>query len=271
MSDETNEHVPNFVISRQEASGATAGFIRFYPKDDEKLKELREVAYDKYIKYRSALIDAGRFISEDGEIGQKKWRKALSDSGIALHTEEVAGVKWIYTVRDGAASIGDGFGVAISPSTSGEITIPSTLGGYPVTSIGESAFSGCRWLTDVAIPANVTRIGNYAFEDCSSLTSVRIPASVKDIGCTAFSHCCNLTRLVAAAEGNAVYSSAKDVELWIQQHISCEATKQKIEKRGRSEVVQERCLDTLLVAIMAFIICCAIFFVAIFFVLTLLS
>ena len=30
MSDETNEHVPNFIISKQEASGVIGGWIYLY-------------------------------------------------------------------------------------------------------------------------------------------------------------------------------------------------------------------------------------------------
>ncbi|MBR2920518.1 MAG: hypothetical protein IKC27_04095, partial [Kiritimatiellae bacterium] len=48
-------------------------------------------------------------------------------------TETVNGIEWTYTVLDGKASINIDY---ISKSTSGAITIPSTLGGYPVTSIG---------------------------------------------------------------------------------------------------------------------------------------
>ena len=34
---------------------------------------------------------------------------------------------------------------------------------YAVTSIGNSAFSGCSSLTSVTLPASVTEIGSYAF------------------------------------------------------------------------------------------------------------
>ena len=74
-----------------------------------------------------------------------------------------------YTVIDGKATV-DGYnGNEIS------LEIPSTLGGYPVTSIGGAAFEGCRSLKSITIPDGVTSIGNYAFEGCSSLTSITIP------------------------------------------------------------------------------------------------
>ena len=50
-----------------------------------------------------------------------------------------------------------------------------------VTSIGRSAFEGCKFLTSIIIPDGVMSIGKYAFSQCASLTSITIPASVTSI------------------------------------------------------------------------------------------
>ena len=68
----------------------------------------------------------------------------------------------------------------------------STIIPNGVTSIGQSAFSGCTALTSVTIPQSVTSIEDYAFSDCTALTSVAIPQSVTYLGIGAFSGCTGL-------------------------------------------------------------------------------
>ncbi len=97
---------------------------------------------------------------------------------------------YTYTVSDGEATI-----TYCNTSASGAITIPSTLGGYPVTTIGDDAFYNCAGLTSVTIPDSVTTIGGYTFYYCTSLTSITIPDSVTTIGNSAFRNCTSLTSI----------------------------------------------------------------------------
>ncbi len=113
-----------------------------------------------------------------------------SESDAAQRQATVDGYTWSYRVRNGEAMIVTANGrCAVSPSPKGAVSIPSTLGGVKVTSIGYNAFRNCRGLTSVTIPSGVASIGNCAFGDCAELRNVTIPSSVRNIGEWAFSGC----------------------------------------------------------------------------------
>lgn len=113
-------------------------------------------------------------------------------------TSAVAGnVTWTFRVVDGKAELYNNgqscIGTGISQSYTwadesytwvpdGKLRIPSTLGGYPVTRIGENAFRNCSALVNVAFPESVIEIGDYAFRNCSGIKSMTFPESVKSIG-----------------------------------------------------------------------------------------
>ena len=119
-------------------------------------------------------------------------------------TQTVDGVTWTfqyvvptyptYDPNVVKASLGGGSAStpAIPTSTTGAISIPSTLGGRPV-SIGSYAFYGCSGLTSVTIPDDVTDISHYAFQNCKGLTNVTIGNRVAYIWSSAFYGCSGLT------------------------------------------------------------------------------
>ena len=79
------------------------------------------------------------------------------------------------------------------------LTIPTEISyngtRYTVVGIGESAFSGCSYLTgSLKIPESVTSIGDKAFYNCSGFTGpLIIGNSVTSIGNDAFYHCRSFT------------------------------------------------------------------------------
>jgi hypothetical protein len=113
-------------------------------------------------------------------------------------------VPFTYTTNNGAITITsyNGSGSAAS--------IPSTISGLPVTSIGDSAFFYRTSLTSVTIPNSVTNIGEFAFGACTSLTNITIPASVTSIGNGAFSGCSSLPAIMVDAS-NSSYRSVDGV------------------------------------------------------------
>jgi len=101
---------------------------------------------------------------------------------------------YTYTVTDGKAQITKYTGVG------GVVTVPSTLGGVPVTSIGDSAFSSyyndyCRYISTISLPQGVTSIGYQAFYYCTGLTSIGLPQGVTSIADGAFADCTSLTSI----------------------------------------------------------------------------
>ena len=110
-----------------------------------------------------------------------------------------------YTVSDGKATITD-----CPTSESGSLIIPSTLGGYPVTAIGEYAFFDCDKITSISIPNGVTSIGEKAFHYCKKLASIYIPDSVTYIDSDAFWYCDSLGS-ITVSPGNTHYTSENNV------------------------------------------------------------
>lgn len=118
-----------------------------------------------------------------------------------------------YTVLDdGTAEI-----TAYSGSAA-ELTIPSELDGYTVTSIGRRAFKGNTSFTSLIIPNSVnnlesmafagcgitsltlgngmTTVDNQAFMGCNKLASITFGKNLKTIGDRVFVSCSSLTELV---------------------------------------------------------------------------
>jgi alpha-tubulin suppressor-like RCC1 family protein len=102
--------------------------------------------------------------------------------------------------------------------TGGVVEIPATIGGLPVTTIGQNAFqskssvtsvvipngvttimdaafAGCSGMTAITLPNSLTSIGGYVFDGCSSLQGITIPDGVISIGPNAFAWCTSLASI----------------------------------------------------------------------------
>ena len=125
------------------------------------------------------LDDSGNLtLSGSGEM----WNNGYDDSPFKDYEIRKA------TVKYGITSIGESAFLGCRGMT--ELTLPNS-----VTSIGGNAFEGCSGLTELILPNSVTSIGNAAFYDCSGLTELTLPNSVTSIGGNAFEGCSGLTEL----------------------------------------------------------------------------
>ncbi|MCR5653823.1 MAG: leucine-rich repeat domain-containing protein, partial [Ruminococcus sp.] len=88
---------------------------------------------------------------------------------------------WTYSISNNQAAIT----AWSAPSNfNGIVVIPSSLGGYPVTSLGKQAFrykTGYQSITSVTFPDTCTNTGEEAFADCTSLSSITFGSGITEI------------------------------------------------------------------------------------------
>ena len=173
----------------------------------DSLQSLDKTAFQNCSSLRKVLLPASMSIPEDA------FKGCSPDLRIFRRQHEtVSGIDWSYYILGGQATV---YNIDRSPAipqeTSGDITVPATLGDCPVTTIGPCAFYECEAVNSITIPASVasigdeafsgclmrrvdissgvTSIGDNAFANCDSLTNISIPASVTSIGDGAFANC----------------------------------------------------------------------------------
>lgn len=110
--------------------------------------------------------------------------------------------------------------------TGTSVTIPETVGGHPVTAIGEYAFSpysnvhnsndNCYDITTVNIEAKLTSIREAAFSGCENLTTINLPDTITEMGYGVFEGCTALES-IAFPRGmteipNATFSACTSLE-----------------------------------------------------------
>ena len=89
-----------------------------------------------------------------------------------------------YEIVDGEVTITD-----CDTNAAGELVIPDTIEGCPVTVIGDWAFAYCDELTSITLPETVKQIDELAFYTCSAMTEINIPAGLTGIADGVFQYC----------------------------------------------------------------------------------
>ncbi|MBR2893274.1 MAG: leucine-rich repeat protein [Clostridia bacterium] len=90
----------------------------------------------------------------------------------------------LYSVSGGEATV-TGFSEEITEA----LVIPSTLGGYPVTAIGDSAFEYQWDMPSVVVPEGVRTIGSQAFRCCYALEEITLPSTLTFVDNSTFEWC----------------------------------------------------------------------------------
>ena len=198
-------HTETEVIEGKESTCSKIGYT-----DGEKCKKCGEILIPQDVISLKNHTESDWIIDKEAtetEQGKKHIECTICDAIISEETIPVGakkpseGLKFILN-DDGQSYSVKGVGTC----TDTDIVIPDSYEGLPVTSIGESTFSGCNLLTSVVIPDSVTSVGDYAFRGCYSLTSVEIGNSVASIGNCAFLSCSSL-KSIDVNDNNEYYKS----------------------------------------------------------------
>lgn len=97
---------------------------------------------------------------------------------------------YVYEINEGGVTI-----THCDPSISGDVVIPSKLGGIRVTAIGDKAFYYCDSITRLTIEDNIKSIGKEAFANCGALSEVILPDGLEEIADDTFYMCFNLAKV----------------------------------------------------------------------------
>jgi hypothetical protein len=107
------------------------------------------------------LISAEESTAHDVAEGYKDWRDWYDNSKIKeidgiVYYENENDVTLLYSLKE----------------DSGDVVIPESIDGKPVTSISDYAFEGDYTLTSITLPESIQTVGTNAFFGCSELTGI---------------------------------------------------------------------------------------------------
>ena len=117
---------------------------------------------------------------------------------------------WEFAVSGGEATI-----ISYADCLGDSIIIPSSLGGYPVTTIEMYAFADNTTIKRVTIPDSVKVIGNSAFKGCKNLQTVEFSPCLVSIGNSSFSGCESLRYIelpeTVTSIGNSAFNGCRSL------------------------------------------------------------
>lgn len=145
---------------------------------------------------------------------------------VFAETETVNGIVWTYEVSGTSATI-TGVQQSNGSDVSGDITIPSELGGYSVKEIYHlfGVFRNCTSIRTIVFPDTLERIGDHSFEGCTGIKTIYFGSSLKEIGVYAFWGCSGLKKVtlpesMEKLDYGAFHSCAGMQEISIPENVS---------------------------------------------------
>ena len=164
-----------------------------------------------------------------------------SDQASGIISTSFGQVIWRYRVRQGEVEIYNNGSAAVPTSTTqtysydeehntwvgnGRLIVPSSLDGYPVTGIGDGAFTKCAALTEIELPSTIKHIGNRPFSE-SSITALSLPDSLRVLDGNPLSGCDTILSITISPDNS--YFAIVDGILYdkdIRLLIGCPARKE---------------------------------------------
>ena len=122
------------------------------------------------------------------------------NDGDVFTAQTAEGVEMTFKVisaKDKTCQVGEGEYAkpCIDINISGTVTIPGTVKGLSVITIGEYAFRNCSSLIAVNFPEGLKTIEDQAFFSCSLLKALILPSTLKSIGHQTFDNLSSLTSI----------------------------------------------------------------------------
>lgn len=156
----------------------------------ENCVSLMDVQYDmNYLSigeaaFKNCISLKSIFLPSNVGIGSQAFAGCTSLERFDVQSSEYA----YYSTIDGVL-IADGNQLVAYPAgkRDADYTVPESI-----TSIGNGAFEGSKYLTVITLHGNITDLGVMAFRDCKALRQVAMPASLDHVPFGTFSGCASL-------------------------------------------------------------------------------
>ncbi len=159
---------------------------------------------------------------------------AFADEGEAVR---VVYENITYEIKDGQATAVS----ADKEKLSGQVIIPQSIEGCPVTELGNYLFKGSS-ITKAEVPEGVKKINYGAFDDCKSLEEISLPESLEIIGGYTFFQC-SMLKKISLPKGLRVIGERAFQECALMEEMHLPENLEKIEDYALPRYVKKITVD----------------------------